>query len=90
MRNVGYHPMSSGDKPIIGIDFSDLLGTASISGTPTCTGVNCTATYVSHTAAGIVSVQVSNPTSTYSGAVQVQVTLTDGRTPGREVSLRFL
>jgi hypothetical protein len=80
--------MSGGDNAIIGIDFADDLGVATITGTPVVTGVNCTATYVSHTPAGVVSVRIND--GEYAGAVQVSVTLTDGRTPGREVSLRFL
>lgn len=88
MRSVGFFPMSEADGEVIGIDFSPNLNGSTIVGMPTVEGTNCTATYVSHTPEGIVAVRVTD--GTYAGRVEVSIELADGRTPGRQVDLRFL
>jgi len=87
MRSVGMWPGSPTDTDTVSIDFGPNLGAATIVGTPTVAGVNCTAVYVAHTAAGVVTAQYAN--GTYAGEVEMTCVLSDGRTIGRKVEVRF-
>jgi hypothetical protein len=88
MKTVGFWPKSVADNDVVSIDFAPNLGTATIVGTPTVAGVNCTATYAGLTPPGVVSAYVS--AGTYAGAVEMTATLSDGRIIARQVELRFL
>lgn len=88
MRSVGYWPASIEDTDEVTIDFGPNLGSATITGTPTVAGVDCTAAYVTHTAGGLVTMKVS--AGTYVGEAQATIVLSDGRTIARSVSIRFL
>lgn len=87
MKTVGHWNMSATDSDVVSIDFAeDLLG-AAISGTPTVAGENCTATYRSHETTGLVTATVTN--GDYSGACQITIATTDGRTVGKQVTVSF-
>lgn len=88
MRSVGNWPASEEDVDEVTIDFGPNLGSATITGTPTVAGVNCTAVYVTHTVAGLVTAKYS--AGDYAGEVQITVVLSDGRTVARSVGVRFL
>ncbi len=83
--------MSEADNETLGIDFNPNLNAtdppATISGTPTVAGVNCTATYLSN-ADGIVLVRVTD--GDYAGSVEVSCVLSDGRLEKRQIDLRFV
>lgn len=88
MKSLGFWPMGADGPDVVSADLGeDLLG-ATITGTPTVTGVNCTAIYQSHTPEGVVSALVS--AGEYAGSVQFTLTLSDGRSPSGQVDLRFL
>lgn len=74
------------ESDVVGIDFTPNLGSATISGTPTVEGVNCTATLVNVDGA-VVNVRYTD--GEYAGKVVVTAPLSDGRSPVREVQLRF-
>lgn len=87
-RSLGHFSMSATAGEVIGLDLGPDLRGSAITGVPTVTGTNCTATYLSHTAAGLVSVRVS--AGTYAGAVVVSAALADGRTAVGQADVRFL
>lgn len=87
-RSAGFLPLSAADTEVIGLDFGPNLNGSAITGAPVVAGVNCTATYVAHTAAGVVSCRVTG--GSYAGTVTATVALADGRTVSRSVGVRFL
>lgn len=87
-RSLGHFSMSATAGEVIGLDLGPDLRGSAIVGTPTVTGVNCTATYLSHTAAGMVSVRVTD--GDYAGAVVVSAVLADGREAVGQADVRFI
>jgi len=87
-RSLGHFSMSATAGEVIGLDLGPDLRGSSFVGNPTVTGENCTATYLSHTAAGMVSVRVTS--GTYAGAVVVTAPLADGRTAVGQADVRFI
>ena len=75
------------ENDVVGIDFAPNAGSATIVGTPTITGVNCTAALVA--VEGLV-VTARYTDGEYAGKVLMSVVLSDGRTVNREVELRFV
>ncbi len=86
-KNAGFWAASATDDDTLTIDITAELGGASISGSPTVTGTNRTAAYVSHSGGAIVC---SFEVGSYAGSVQASATLTDGRVIVRRVELRFV
>ena len=87
MRSVGLWPGSPTDQDVVSVDFGPNLGNATITGTPVVAGINCTAVYVSHTPEGVVMAKYSG--GTYTGEVEITVTLSDTRVVARKVEVRF-
>lgn len=96
MVTVGTDTLGIGQTKVYGFDVNDYLsvpggGTATISGTPTVNGINCTVTYITNSA-GVVTVKAVAAAGLGAGAkgeVQLTTTLSNGEVIPAKIDLTF-
>ncbi len=97
MISIGSDTISLGQNKKYGVDVTDYLSdpdgtTATVSGTPTVNGVNCTVTYVAN-AAGIVIIRAIAAAGLGPGSrgeAQTTITLSNGEVIPVKIELTFV